>query len=53
MVLLNIEIFVKDKNGSFIFREEFDTIDSNDTTNLIEELVIASDLRKVCLISFC
>ncbi|UJR14177.1 hypothetical protein I4U23_001172 [Adineta vaga] len=26
--------------------EEFDTIDSNDSTNLIEELVIASDLRK-------
>jgi hypothetical protein len=28
-----------------LFREEFDAVDS---TNLIDELVIATDLRKVC-----
>ena len=33
------------------FREEFDTIDTDDSTHLIDELVIASDLRKVCFFS--
>ena len=34
----------------YLSREEFDTIDSNESTNLIGELVIATDLRKVCYI---
>jgi hypothetical protein len=31
-------------------REEFDKTDESDSSNLINELVIATDLRKVCSI---
>lgn len=36
----------------YFYREEFDKVDLSESTNLIHELVIAADIRKVRFICF-